>query len=386
MAVNGDRLGTDMRNRILLVPQPSDLRDTDDLSAYQLSIFKAQGNSITEEFITYWEGGGSGTNDHSALINRDVAGNHAKLIPLSDSTTAIQITKADGTTSVFNANTSSGLLSVGAVNYESLVLNNNDIPNKKYVDDKQFAHNGLSGLTTSDAGHTQFPLLNGRSGGQTIYGGTATGQILSLKGNSVNNIGIEIDGNGDLYAPAIFGGRSVANSLSLKSTSNPITKGKIYFGSNTAYDEENIRLGIGTQSPSSTLDVRGITRLTSTVRLGNTVTESTAALNIYRGASTDGKFHILMQQSNNAGYGTFFRQRDAGQWEIGRGTHLEGVERTHLTGNLDGSLTATGVLQTGGYKASDGATGLTESFTIIAGSVTHYFGFTNGLLTWYDTN
>jgi hypothetical protein len=42
-------------------------------------------------------GGSGGVTSHSALINRDVAGNHAKLIPTVDSTTAIQLTKADGT-------------------------------------------------------------------------------------------------------------------------------------------------------------------------------------------------------------------------------------------------------------------------------------------------
>ena len=43
--------------------------------------------------------------DHGDLLNRDVAGNHAKLVPLADTTTAIQITKADGTTSVMTVDT-----------------------------------------------------------------------------------------------------------------------------------------------------------------------------------------------------------------------------------------------------------------------------------------
>lgn len=43
-----------------------------------------------------------GISSHADLTERDIAGNHAKLIPLADGTTAIQITKADGSTVIFN--------------------------------------------------------------------------------------------------------------------------------------------------------------------------------------------------------------------------------------------------------------------------------------------
>lgn len=42
---------------------------------------------------------------HNTLKNKDTAGNHAKLIPSADGTTALQITKADGTTVVLNFDT-----------------------------------------------------------------------------------------------------------------------------------------------------------------------------------------------------------------------------------------------------------------------------------------
>ena len=48
----------------------------------------------------------SGSSDHSSLSNRDVAGNHAKLIPASDSTTAIQLMKANGTTPILTVDSS----------------------------------------------------------------------------------------------------------------------------------------------------------------------------------------------------------------------------------------------------------------------------------------
>lgn len=74
-------------------------------------------------------------------------------------------------------------------------------------------HGSLAGLTDSDD-HTQYLLLAGRSGGQTLIGGTASG-----------------------------------DDLTLQSTSHA-TKGSILFGT-SAYDEVNNRLLIGTTTGSS---------------------------------------------------------------------------------------------------------------------------------------
>jgi hypothetical protein len=80
-------------------------------------------------------------------------------------------------------------------------------------------HGGLAGLSDDD--HTQYARLNGRSGGQIIYGGTATGDDLNLSSTSF------------------------------------ATKGNINFGSLSTYNEVNNRFGIGTLSPAYTLDVAG---------------------------------------------------------------------------------------------------------------------------------
>lgn len=80
------------------------------------------------------------------------------------------------------------------------------------------SHASLQNLTASDD-HTQYALLAGRSGGQSLTGGTAA-----------------------------------SNNLTLASTSNG-TKGKILMGAASAFDEVNERLGIGTASPSSKLHV-----------------------------------------------------------------------------------------------------------------------------------
>lgn len=72
---------------------------------------------------------------------------------------------------------------------------------------------GLAITGLADDDHTQYALLAGRSGGQTLKGGTAAG-----------------------------------DDLTLQSTANA-TKGNIFFGTST-YDEVNNRLGVGTASPS----------------------------------------------------------------------------------------------------------------------------------------
>lgn len=50
--------------------------------------------------------------------------------------------------------------------------------------DTEITHSSLSGLTTGDAGHTQFVMLAGRAGGQSIIGGTAAGEHLTLESTS----------------------------------------------------------------------------------------------------------------------------------------------------------------------------------------------------------
>jgi hypothetical protein len=52
------------------------------------------------------------------------------------------------------------------------------------VPDSEVVHNQVSGLTTGDAGHTQFVMLAGRAGGQSIIGGTASGENLIFESTS----------------------------------------------------------------------------------------------------------------------------------------------------------------------------------------------------------
>lgn len=81
------------------------------------------------------------------------------------------------------------------------------------------AGSGLDADLLDGLNSTAYAILAGQSGGQTLNGGTAASQ-----------------------------------NLTLSSTANA-TKGKILFGT-SAYDEANNRLGIGTQSPSYTIHVQ----------------------------------------------------------------------------------------------------------------------------------
>lgn len=94
-------------------------------------------------------------------------------------------------------------------------------------------HGALLGLSDDD--HTQYALLAGRSGGQTLIGGTASG-----------------------------------NNLTLQSTSNA-TRGKILFGSGgtTVYDEVNDRFGIRTATPGTPLSIKGKVTFDPTVADSN---------------------------------------------------------------------------------------------------------------------
>ncbi|QQS59861.1 hypothetical protein IPN35_03260 [Candidatus Peregrinibacteria bacterium] len=82
-------------------------------------------------------------------------------------------------------------------------------------------HGALTGLTDDD--HTQYALLAGRSGGQSLTGGTDAG-----------------------------------DNFTLSSTANA-TKGTINLGSTAYIDELNGRVGIGTASPNAKLHVDGST-------------------------------------------------------------------------------------------------------------------------------
>ncbi len=84
-----------------------------------------------------------------------------------------------------------------------------------------------------------------------------------------NNLSIGVSGG-----QSVIGGTASGNNLTLSSTSNG-TKGKIIFGSASAYDEASDRLGIGTVSPGYKLTVSTTTANDQTIRAVNSATTGT---------------------------------------------------------------------------------------------------------------
>lgn len=67
------------------------------------------------------------------------------------------------------------------------------------IPDTEITHNTLSGLTSGDAGHTQFVVLAGRAGGQTVQGGTAASENLTFESTSNASKGLVL--TKDVFAP-----------------------------------------------------------------------------------------------------------------------------------------------------------------------------------------
>ena len=172
-----------------------------------------------------------------------------------------------------------------------------------------YSHSDLADLTNDD--HHQYALLDGRSGGQVLIGGTDASDDLTLQTTSnatkgsyflsdltTNGFVKTQGGTGELIVdtsayenPLIFstgltrsvdtitsnlstgiaggqsviGGLNAGDDLTLSSTSNA-TKGSILFGT-SAYDEVNNRLGIGISAPDNPLHVVGDAQITGDLLL-----------------------------------------------------------------------------------------------------------------------
>jgi len=111
-------------------------------------------------------------------------------------------------------------------------------------------HGSNGGLLDDD--HTQYGLLAGRAGGQTLIGSTLTGENLTLYSNALND-------------------------------------GKIYIGNNSVYDENTGRLGIANLSPDYGLSVGdGNTSNWISIARGGS---SESGLQFERAGNVDNKFY-----------------------------------------------------------------------------------------------
>lgn len=88
----------------------------------------------------------------------------------------------------------------------------------------QIDHGALDGLTDDD--HTQYALLAGRSGGQTLIGGTGTGENLVLQSNTSGDGGVQVsDGTDDQLTLAPEGKAAIVFSEFSWDPSDPIAYG-----------------------------------------------------------------------------------------------------------------------------------------------------------------
>jgi len=174
------------------------------------------------------------------------------------------------------------------------VTNHNDTANKQGGTTDQFYHLTSSDHSTISTG--DFLKLSGRSGGQSVKGGTASGENLDL------------------------------------SSTNHATKGKINIGANSTYDEVNERLGIGTKTPAFIAEFvgDGINGVISTRRV--------SGASCYVNATADyGNFGTITNHStrivsnNNV---MIFISASSGNVGIGTGSTAEPNEKLTVEGAL----------------------------------------------------
>lgn len=202
-------------------------------------------------------------------------------------------------------------------------------------------HASLTGLTADD--HTQYALLLGRSGGQTLIGGTASG-----------------------------------NSLTLQSTSNA-TKGTIIFGTLSAYDQVNDRLGIGTLIPSNALSLGGEVARTIAVERRTASNVAGSALTIQAGGATSGAtnkaggaLNLIGGQSTGTGAGGTINLQSYPAGSSGTGTNtlttiLSSTSRGVFTfgqTTLDSQIVLNTKLNGNAHIINQATTGLTSASQI----------------------
>jgi hypothetical protein len=170
------------------------------------------------------------------------------LASLAKSTTAHQFISSDGTSNnPLYETINSDWLTEGSTN-------------KFYTDARARAAISLSFTTTGTSGAATGSYDNTTGifsinvpqytsgGGSGTPGGSNTQLQYNNSGAFGGTSGATTDGT-NIFIPTLNGSSSSGGNLTLNSTTNA-TKGKIFFGANSAYDGVNTRLGIGTTSPS----------------------------------------------------------------------------------------------------------------------------------------
>lgn len=177
-----------------------------------------------------------------------------------------------------------------------------------------------------------YPLLAGKSGGQTISGGTGASE-----------------------------------NLTLQSTTNP-TKGFIYFGSGAAYDGANQRFGIGTQSPSALFETAATSGTHALLSAWSTAGGTGATLQLGRARSSAIGTHGNVAAGDRLGNVVFGGDSAVGgNFESGaeiRG-EADAVTSGHVLGRLLFFTATTGGVETERVRIdSGGLVGINKSSSL----------------------
>lgn len=115
----------------------------------------------------------------------------------------------DGTNTISTTKVVSFRNAVGTADGQTLFWNNTTNTWDPSAPDTEINHNALSNLTVGDV-HTQYALLAGRSGGQTLLGSTVATEFLTLQGSSTSSGGVRV---ADTLVPdADLNGRNLGSS------------------------------------------------------------------------------------------------------------------------------------------------------------------------------
>ncbi|MBI5466090.1 MAG: hypothetical protein HY974_02255, partial [Candidatus Kerfeldbacteria bacterium] len=207
------------------------------------------GNTLTPgaDFTTADLVNGTGISMSGTLTNRIVnTGNVTVAVGTNVPTSVTNDTNVTGSVA-------SNALTLGWTGL--LGLSRGGTNNNAYTSSKFLAYDG-SKLASTSYDNTSFEVPLTFSTGLTRSTNTITA-----------NLSTGVSGG-----QSVIGGTASGNNLTLSSTSNA-SKGSIILGS-SSYDELNNRLGIGTTLPSETLDIIGTTRVSGNVGIGSTASSS----------------------------------------------------------------------------------------------------------------
>lgn len=235
--------------------------------------------------------------DADAAAGRDTLGASAGIWGLAVGGTAADLSATGGTGQFLRQSSAGAAITVGVIGHADLGSGGGS--GSKYLrDDMTWQtltsdHGALTGLGDDD--HAQYALLAGRSGGQTLIGGTASG-----------------------------------DDLTLQSTSHA-TRGNIFFGSGGThtFNEATGNWGLGIAVPTANLHVKSTSYGRGTgLRLGDSSGDNVCDIYGYNGLATCFRFKTRIG----------FRDYDAGLGFI-PGQEFEFVSPTNSNWTLSAGYT-----------------------------------------------